>query len=1272
MKKRTKLISAILLSLIFVISSIAFVGCSKKDGEDLTTVDAKLVEGLFKEGVKTSFVVESVIDIEDYIVKQDGAKRYAVHFNYTDDNGTSKTDVVKGLTYYLMNKGTYQMVYTVELEKEYVRQSLDIEVIGKGISITTNKYPLVYKLGEEPKLKAVMNKANPYCSATNEFKFEKVDYYETAFDLEKTVNEQSKFSKSLDGETKIKFDKAGIYEFTISCSVEGESATSIVKVVVIDENKKGNAEFVKKNGESYWSENAEIEGDIVKLTQADYDSASYLVLDGTYYDEDVIRVDFKGQNCPQIGLLTQPIEDAYNPYALYGGKGFTFSLEYSYKNMFSIWGDKVATGLGRFSGSNMHNGNKSTGYFGLENLNKDAYYTLELNLSTTSAPDSINVFRLAILEIVNYGTAQQSYKKVYPTEKQAQNYIEVPAGTSKDYESGEIIFYGSRYDDITFKLYKPMGRVDLESFELSGNTVTWDALDGATNYYVSTDGSKYTKCNQREYTFTEFYQNKTPLWVIAEKSDCIALDKATNGSKKYYNAAIYNNILPEETVPYTDTAGEFIFADTKDSKLTKSPDTTKTHTNVTLLKKGQEVLNYVKTKTEYDPGTYAVMAFKGSNFPGVILFGAKDATMSTEHDKTQGIGFYLDTNSGGRTYVNTTSGGTATIGNFSAKSYLDRGYLNAGHAAYFGEDVIAGNKIRNFVVALGVENVTDGVELNYVLFREKYTGGLELVQDMNFFIAGETLQKGCITVCSTRHQQGTTFTYKWYEPQANLESALNLIENQYGTKYERSPLNASDIETSGTVGVSTSANGTFNTTADDYYNVDLSFASVKSMYYAKTKQTYAQGTYIMTEFVGKEMIPTIFFGVNDIGNTTVETNLDYASFGLTGVGIYAGAVTGSTRYVYRASKDGAPTVNNGYKYLYNSGYLKSENTGHYGTAALDADDKTYVFIIGASSVTGGVNIEYILFEKNTTTGGLTLVEGKTQLLSGAVLNEGNILFGSATNVQVYSKFKLYQPDTRANIISLLADVYGMEYRDPVLKSSDFSLSVNNATVTVNQNNTYDNVKDDYYSIKLPSTFAKKLYYAKTNNTYESGTYVLAEFVGANMIPTIFFGVTDIGSMEIATDNDYLNIGLTGVGIFAGVQNAGTKYVYRATSTETATVSSSVKLLYNYGYLVTKNTAYGDASLTACDKTYVLLIGANSVTGGVNVDYSLFEKNTTTGSLTLVEEKTQLLSGAVLNEGNILFGSATNVANTANFKLYAPDTKANLTTLMGTLYTMPNA
>ena len=161
------------------------------------------------------------------------------------------------------------------------------------------------------------------CSATNEFKFEKVDYYETAFDLEKTVNEQSKFSKSLDGETKIKFDKAGIYEFTISCSVEDESATGIVKVVVIDQSKKGNAEFVKKNGESYWSENAEIEGDIVKLTQADYDSASYLVLDGTYYDEDVIRVDFKGQNCPQIGLLTQPIENAYNPYALYGGKGFT-------------------------------------------------------------------------------------------------------------------------------------------------------------------------------------------------------------------------------------------------------------------------------------------------------------------------------------------------------------------------------------------------------------------------------------------------------------------------------------------------------------------------------------------------------------------------------------------------------------------------------------------------------------------------------------------------------------------------------------------------------------------------------------------------------------------------------------------------------------------------------------------------------------------------------------------------------------------------------------
>ena len=1515
MKRRTRLISIIVLSLVFLFSAFASVSCANKEVVDLTKVEASVGENMFKTDVKKYFVIESVIDIDDYIVKLDGAKDYSVHFNYKNDKGESKTDVVKGTTYYFMSKGTYEMVYTAAVDGGYVRQSIELEVQGKGLSILTNKYPLVYAKDTEVLLKALTVNANPYCSATNEFKFEKVDFYQTAFDLDKTVNEETKYTKSLKGETKIKFDKAGTYDFTISCTADGEYASAIIKVAVVDESKKGNEEYVLKNelGE-YASSNAEIDGDIVKLVQADYNAASYLALEGKYYDEDVIRVDFKGQNCPQIGLLSQPIEGAYNPYALYGGKGFTFSMEYSYRDKFSIWGDKATTGLGRFSGTNMHNGNSSTGYFGLENFDKDKYYTIEINLSTTSAPYGINVFRIAILEIENYGTENESYKKVYPTAEQNAKYFEVPAGSSKDYESGNVVFYGSRYDDITFKIYKPTGRVD--GFTRNGNTVTWEEIDDVV-YYVSTDGSKYTMQTENSYTLAEFYENKTPLYVIAEKPEgYIAIDKDSNNQKKYYNPAIYNNIIDEETVPYEDKNGEFIFADAKDSKFSKSPDGSKTHVNISLLKKGQTVLNWVRTKTEYEPGTYAMLSFKGSNFPGLVLFGTKEETMSTEHDKTQGIGFYLDSNSGGRYYVNTN--GTADIVPFSPKSYLDRGYLNAGHAAYFGEETIAGNKIRNFVVIMGVENVAGGVELNYLLFRETYDETLELVQDMKYFIEGENLEKGSITVGSTRHQAGATFTYKWYEPQSSFDAALDLLEEQYGMIYQRSPLDSNALEFIGRGGVSVNANGTYDTTIDDTYDTELSFVSATKVTYGKTTKTYAPGTYVMTEFLGANTPNGIFFGVQGIGGQeTVESR--WATTQIAGVGIISDDAMGAS-YFYKDIADISEASSgklggNGGKF--SRGYFLGNEKNFPGSVDNLNKERSYVLIAGADNTDNGVSVEYFLFEKELN-GQLIFIERRTQDIAGSSMEEGYIAFNTSVNSHISPKFKLYTPDARANVFELLEEIYGFEYTDPVLSSKDFvtsgstvgvqidqnetfnitdddtyivsvpfvsaaklnyaktkktyapgtyiltefngggfpnlitfgagditettlgvigngmtfaasgvtlygdesnasyayfkdtattdspaksirmgavkeglysrgyfygndgnypgstnnpnktyvlmagadnagtavrveyflfeknvetgaltllqrmvndipnakmseggiafstSSDVNrsikiklfvpntraevlklldreygvkffdpvlsmedfegeNYSVSIDQNNTFGNNDDDAYNISVTTSGVFKLNYTKTRNAYAPGTYVMTEFVGVNMMPTIFFGVKEIGNVTLSTANDYKNIGLTGVGMFAGVQAGSTKYVYRAATTETATVSASAKLFYNYAYLVSKNTGhYGDAANTALDKNYVLIIGADNVEGGVNLEHTLYEKDTVTGKLTLVEEKVQFISGATLEEGSILFGTATNVNVNVKFKLYEPDTKKNITDKLESLYTMHNA
>ncbi len=1269
MKRKTRLALIIVLSLVFLFSAFAFVGCANKEVIDLTKVEASVGENMFKTNIKKYFVIESVIDIDDYIVKLDGMKDYSVHFNYIDDNGESKTDVVKGTTYYFMSKGTYEMVYTADVGGGYVRQSIELEVQGKGLSILTNKYPLIYAKDTEVLLKALTVNANPYCSATNEFKYEKVDFYQTAFDLDKTVNEETKYTKSLEGETKIKFDKAGTYDFTISCTADGEYASAIIKVAVVDESKKGNEEYVLKNelGE-YASSNAEIDGNIVKLVQADYNAASYLALEGKYYDEDVIRVDFKGQNCPQIGLLTQPIEGAYNPYALYGGKGFTFSLEYSYRNMFSIWGDKATTGLGRFSGTNMHNGNSSTGYFGLENFDKDKYYTLEINLSTTSAPESVNIFRIAILEIENYGTSEESYKKVYPTAEQNAKYFEVPAGSSKDYESGNVVFYGSRYDDITFKIYKPTGRVD--GFARNGNTVTWDQVEGVV-YYVSTDGARYTMQTENSYTFTEFYENKTPLYVIAEKSEgYIAIDKASNNQKKYYNAAIYNNVLPEETVPYEDKDGEFIFANATDSEFSKSPDPQKTHINISLKKTGQQVFNYVRTKTEYDPGTYAIMSFKGSNFPGVVLFGTKEQTMSTEHDKTQGIGFYLDTNSGGRAYINTTPGGTATISQFGTKSYLDRGYLNSGHAAYFGEDVIAGNKIRNFVVVLGVENVEGGVELNYVLFREKYDESLELVQDMSYFIAGEQLEEGSIAVGATRHQDGTTFTYKWYQPQENLEAALAVVEDQYGMIYQRSPLDPNALEFIGNGGVSVNANGTYDTIVDDTYDTELSFVGATKVTYGKTSKTYAPGTYIMTEFLGANTPNGIFFGVQGIGGQeTIENR--WATTQIAGVGIISDDAMGASYFHKDVANISEATSGklggNGGKF--SRGYFLGNEKNFPGSVEALNSERTYVLIAGADNTDSGVTVEYFLFEKESNEE-LIFIERRSQEIAGASMDEGYIAFNTSVNSRISPKFKLYTPDARVNVFELLEELYGFEYADPVLSSKDFITSGSTVGIQIDQNDTFNDTNDDTYIVKVPFISVKDMNYATTKMNYEPGTYILTEFKGGEFPNLIIFGTKGVTGTAVGVAGNGMTFGASGVTLYGDESNATYIYYKDAATTETPTNSTMMGLvkegLYSRGYFYGNEGNYPGSTVNP-DKTFVLMAGADNVETAIRVEYFLFEKNVETGELAFLQRMVKDIANAQMSAGGITFATSTDLAKSINVKLYVPNTRAEIFKLLDSEY-----
>lgn len=453
---------------------------------------------------------------------------------------------------------------------------------------------------------------------------------------------------------------------------------------------------------------------------------------------------------------------------------------------------------------------------------------------------------------------------------------------------------------------------------------------------------------------------------------------------------------------------------------------------------------------------------------------------------------------------------------------------------------------------------------------------------------------------------------------------------------------------------------------DNTLQLGVNFSSTTRFSFAKSTNYYKPGTYIMTEFVGEKMVPSVFFGVTDVvadegtvGTATLTGESVYTSFGFTGLGVLAGVHNPHLKYVYRTSTEGTPTVDTGVKRFYNYGYLKSANTGNFGEAATQAPQKTYVLVIGADNVTSGINVEHMLFEKDANTGVLTAVEKVDQLVSGATLNAGSILFASATKVQVYSDFKLYNPDTRANILAKLDEVYNYEYSEPTISASDFVVSASNTTVTIGDNLTYNNTADDYYNVKIPFAGASLHNYAYTENTYAPGTYVLTEFLGANFPEKILFGSDRVSTGAIASQDNTL-FAASGVG-FDG-DEGGQCYTW---SKETASNTVNASRIFISGGNFRRGYFLDAAN---AEKTFVLIAGADNVSGSAVVEYILLEKNTDTGELKSIQKIRQPISGVSVGTGRIVFSSSIKTSTVvSNFKLYTPDTKENILAKLDEIY-----
>lgn len=1199
MSKKTKRIFLAVLFAALILSLAAFYGC----GKDKPT---EAGSGMFREGVKTDILVGSCIDVEDYVVQMEGALSRTVRFKYLL-NGAEQIDTVSGATYYPMTEGEYTLLYQAELSDKILSADMKLNVYGEPPEIVVADYPLVYDKGDTVKFSLLLMAANPYSPDVNKFKIEKVEYFKSNIDLEESSDESKYYETVFTDEDRFTFDEYGTYVFTFSGTAGDKTSYETLRVEVV-EGGLGNSDVLVEN-EEYVMKNAQLSGNLVRLVQAEYASASYVVMDGEYYDQDVIRVEFKGKNCPNIGFLTIPDVGVFNPYDLFGGYGYTFSMEHLYTDKFSIYGYGVSygKGLGRFGGMNLHNGNSVTGYMGRDNLENDKYYAIELNIDSGSVENLLTVFRLRIFEIENYGEAGAVQTLVYKAD--------VPANNEKEAKltKGKLVFYGSAKEDIVFRYVKPTTKV--ENFTLSGNTVTWDAVAGA-EYFVSEDGVNYTKQTENSYTFDNFISEVTPLYVKT----------AFPGSTLLGGAAVFNT---EETEAY---AGDAFIKSESAPQLTQNVNGAIKHVNAVAPFISAAKQSYVVTKNDYAPGTYLLLEFRGAECPGRIVFGAQN--LGETADSVVGTGFYFDNNWGTTGYYKKDTETAADVSmegdRFISKGKLNRGYLTGNEGIYPGT---AANNSTNFILAVSADNAQGGVELVYYLYKRVGADDAELLETSKIFISGATLSNGKIAVFSSNVDTKITTKVKLHVP-----ADFVTIDDLLYAKYSARMFVMSDY-----FEATNGAQGKRN--ADDTLDISLPLITNQKYNYIATKQSYAPGTFVMLEFKGAAFPGEILFGADNISDVTyVKSAADATS----GIGWSLDRlIWGATGYYKKDAQTAAEIYISGNGYI-NGGRLTrgffNENTDAFPQSAGNKT-KDFVVITGASNVTGGVKVEYVIFEKNSN-GTLTLIENNSFVQADATLSAGKIFITSSCQIPGVSAFKYFTPGTFEEVCGQLESAYGYEYYNP---QSDFTFS-KGAIIEKAAAGTFD--------ITLPFISGTEFNYVATNTSYDSGTFVMAEFKGANYPAHILFGVQNpCGAPDT----------MIGTGWHPD-KNIFSAYYYHKADENTAVLSTGVaggKL--TRGFFLENKDAFADSEGNKA-KDFVLIAGATENTQGIVLEYSLYEKNGT--ELTLIETKDITVSGANLQTGKIVI-AGTNVVPTVNaqVRLYTPAPKAQITNLLNGLYTV---
>ncbi len=524
-------------------------------------------------------------------------------------------------------------------------------------------------------------------------------------------------------------------------------------------------------------------------------------------------------------------------------------------------------------------------------------------------------------------------------------------------ENGSKVLFKGFVDEVPLDEFETavVGR----AYYKSGSDYVYSAPMSRTFLYVAEEAYE---------SATETQDNKDKLY--------------TNHLKPYYMAATSFEITAAEACPTPSIIEDY---DSANKALTvKMPKFGQTATT------GQ---NAIRTTVDYAPGTYVMLEFLGKDHPGTIAFGDTSQYVSTGNYVYTGVGFWVDD-----FYQLSSCKGTSPTGREvkDSSSLLRRQYFE-----------IAANANTKFVLIAGAEvDTADSkkTDLKYYLYAEnngivslRYSGSLE---DVAF-----ELTAGKIQVRTTALSANTEATIKMYQPDTleNINAKLSSIYT---------------IDDAADKFVKTT-NATVSTNADGSYQLNAPLISNVAYNYVATKAQYGSGTYLMAEFVGKNLPGMVLFGVDNV-NATLEfsnTEVVYTKQATwNGVGLYTDYNFNSVTY-YKAAAGTAVYTRMDGKFTRN------------GTSGIGTED-TYVLIAGAENSGADVQLTYTLYKKGAE--GLTLFDTQTYTIENASVGTGSVVFTSSHQTGNPANIKLWTIGTKTEVETKLSSVYTLPTPEPTV------------------------------------------------------------------------------------------------------------------------------------------------------------------------------------------------------------------------------------------------